>query len=498
MYTAYKPLRNKLREHNLRNALLVAHAYMQWMQFGTPLPAKLQHWRMDPNAPGKGIGLFEWEVDVFLREALLNCPINGGHRHIETINDFANIANTIKRIENSVWSTRHENDNDIWWELYRIAHRQFHWQSGINHATILRYFKLFNHGEIERIFTSVHNLTPPEFYQFGIGIAGHFMRDGTLRMPVKNEINGVDQDKFDAFLYGMSDTVEGFKDRISRSQSYDVNWAYVFSEIRRTPLIRYGTSSCGELFGPCATYIIRYTTDGVFYSLVGQDGFANAFGASYQSYVGEVLNRSFSGENQTLEEQRYGARKAAKQSVDWIVDHPDATLFIECKARRVQMATRTRLQDVEAIANDLESMSSAFFQTYKTLNDALLGEYPHWKSRGQKIFPLVVTLEDWYGFGHVTDRLRISVDQKLTDAGIDPKIVDEYPYTLCSIEELEIASQVMNQVGILSFMEMKTSGEEKSWIMSTFVQTYFHQQSVDLKAMFPEAWNQISSHQKKT
>ena len=104
----------------------------------------------------------------------------------------------------------------------------------------------------------------------------------------------------------------------------------------------------------------------------------------------------------------------------------------------------------------------------------------------------MVTLEDWYGFGHVTGKLRALVEKKLAESGIDPAICQSHPYTLCSIEELEVASQVMRQSGIRPFMEAKTSGEEETWMLSAFVQRHFSEQSADLRAMFPESWAEIS------
>lgn len=491
MYRHYKPLRNKLREHKLLEILTISHAFLQWMQFNQPLPAALRDVRLNRDAPGRGVGLTEWEVDILVREALLHSPINGT-RSAARWASFAELINQIKKIEDVAWAERiDQQDDDIWWELYRIAHRQFPWQTGVHHATILRNFKLFSHPEMRPLFEGAHGMTPVQFYQIGLGLSGHFMRQARITKPVRNAINRVPAQALSQFLQRASDDVSGFQNRITATQSYNENWAYTFSELRRTPLVSFGNDHDGFYMCPSVTYIIRHITDGVFYTLVGADGFANAFGNSFQNYVGEVLRASFTENATVLEEQQYGPRRARKRSVDWIVDGPDAALFIECKARRAHMDTRTKLQATSAIEADLDSMSTSLAQLYKTLSDAINGHYEHWQIGERIPFPVLVTLEDWYGFGHIQGQLSRRTKEKLEETNHDSGLVETYPYTLCSVEELEIASQIMNRRGILEFMSGKTEGEHRAWLLSAFASNYYQGDLGNLQDLFSETWREI-------
>jgi hypothetical protein len=51
---------------------------------------------------------------------------------------------------------------------------------------------------------------------------------------------------------------------------------------------------------------------------------------------------------------------------------------------------------------ELSKLTEFVIQIYKTLTHAMEGRYTHWKKSDRPVFPLIVTLEEWYVFGHST------------------------------------------------------------------------------------------------
>ena len=81
-----------------------------------------------------------------------------------------------------------------------------------------------------------------------------------------------------------------------------------------------------------------------------QPGFSQAFGPSFQNYVGEVLAATTRDSTATfLAEEKYQVGKNRKDSVDWIVEDDTATLFIECKTKKVRYEAKVALTDTVAL-----------------------------------------------------------------------------------------------------------------------------------------------------
>jgi hypothetical protein len=165
---------------------------------------------------------------------------------------------------------------------------------------------------------------------------------------------------------------------------------------------------------------------------------------------------------QRFGENEYSVGKARKRSVDWIIADETATLFLECKAKRLSWGAKVSLDDPKPLDADIDSMAAAVVQVYKTLTDHLNNAYPHFPvSDGRKIFPTIVTLENWRMFGPVMiNKLAKAVAAKVNDAGLGTDFVERMPYSIWAIEELEVGLQIMHANGIADFMEGKLMSEE--------------------------------------
>jgi hypothetical protein len=165
--------------------------------------------------------------------------------------------------------------------------------------------------------------------------------------------------------------------------------------------------------------------------------------------VGEVINATCLPPRFTaLAEQPYYVGAQKKHGVDWILSDSTGHLFIESKTKRLTVDAKIR-SDAVALDKDLAVMATAIVQHYANIPDALDGK-TRWVPDGLPVYPLVLTLEDWFSFSpRVAEMLSEHVCRLLADAGIPNTVLEDMPYTIASAHEFEITSQVIAQVGRL-------------------------------------------------
>jgi hypothetical protein len=188
--------------------------------------------------------------------------------------------------------------------------------------------------------------------------------------------------------------------------------------------------------------------------------------------VAQVTN--VKGTCTVLPEHEYVVGKDRKDSVDWIISDAAATLFVECKTKKIRYGAKFRLADTSMLDEDLDKMASFIVQMYKTLADALASRYAHWAAPNHPIYPVIVTLEEWYVFGaQIVSAVDQRVEEGLAAEGLDPALLTKFPYTVCSVADFERAMQIMDRVTIRAFMEPRLAGERRFWNVHTHMTTSF-------------------------
>ncbi|MGO8865178.1 MAG: hypothetical protein ACLQME_01630 [Alphaproteobacteria bacterium] len=497
VYELYKPLRNYLRQVCLLDSLAVIHAYLQNLQFGRPFPNGIE---VHPSYTlvNKKIGkrIYEWELELLAKEVILNspdlatCPKSFSHWA-----QFAGAINRLKKLDHDIadlYSELHE--KNILLELHRVAHRQFPWQSLPKSSTLTRYFRIFSHPVLDRILQERVGVTTRQLYTLGLALTGHYANEFTMDYPAPVTIPGLDGEHAQRFLSRFARDISILRSEISASQAYDENYLYAFNPLKTRPLILAHWRGRQVLIAPIPTYLFQRFTEGVYYEICGDHEFAAAFGESFQTYVGDVL-RAVKGDSHLFvaPEAEYLVRKDRKDSVDWIIADHEAALFVECKTKRLQYASKIALSDVESLNEDLAKMAAFIVQAYRTQADCMRGHYPHWKPGSLQIFPVIVTLQDWYIFGpKLVPELDRRVAEGLKKGNVDPSIMRTSPYTICAVSGFERAVQVMKEVGIQRFMGKKTAGEERLWALEPFITGNFRDESRLTKVeLFPDDYAKI-------
>jgi hypothetical protein len=370
----------------------------------------------------------------------------------------------IKALENDIYGA-YRADGKILIELVRMAHRQFIWQSNPpNHATTMRYFTIYNQPKIDEICLDRLNLSVADIYMCGLAFMGMFIDHPAVTFPVKSDIRSLPTDKVDRFLAFTSRPIIELKSILKSEQLYDDRFAYAYNSLRAYPLVRMDFEGREAIVCPLPTVLYWRMTGGLYYELVDDPRFAAPYGDSFQQYVGEAMRRASKGSQlRILPEEEYGPKKMRKRSVDWIVADDRSAIFAECKSRRLSMGAKISLNDLSALDKDIEGMADVVLQLYKSITDYRDNEYPSFAfEHGRVIYPIIVTLENWWVFGTpMLDRLRISLVGKMDAAGIPARYLEEMPYSILVVNDLEAAVQIIKKVGIAPFFDGKVRDPAK-------------------------------------
>ena len=482
MYESYKPLRNYLRQFSQIPALAVVYRFMQYLQFDASLPPEFDNpARHSKHKWEKGI--FEWELETLAREIILNCPAAGA-KLMDRWGKFAEAMNHVKRVENDAWGDG-DHAPDILMELLRLAHRQFHWQQGFNEAQLARFFKLYDHPKIRPLIEAEFGMTTREFFQIGLVLVGSLSGSMIIRTPLNNQINMVPAETVATLLDRLSTDLPELQRQLREQQEYNVNWAYSFNPLWLHPLIRVADD---VLIGPLPTLLLYRLTSGVYFDLVGRgDEFGKSIGPAFQDYTGEVVQAANErGSLTILAEAEYGSKQRRKDSADWIVEDGEATLFLECKASRMRLQGKIDLIAKENMEREIARLAAFVTQLYATLADAISGQYEHWQFRGQPVYPVVVTLDEWHAFGTAEKIIDDAIDAAFAEKGLDKALLARFPYQVWSIGDFEHVIQPMAVRGIDDLMKAKTCPEKQHFPIHNYALDYAAKHEFAFKPLFPD------------
>jgi hypothetical protein len=366
------------------------------------------------------------------------------------------LVNGLKSLEQDIYR-QFGNQGNVQIEMIRVIHRQIIWQANPPNArSIIRYYKIFNRPGIDTICSEKFGLTVWQIYMCGVACMGFYLDKPALVGSFTSQIKRFPPEVIEQFLSFVSLPLADLRKVLKAEQQYDERFAYAYNSLRRYPLIRMNYQGQDAIVCPLVTLLYWRFTGGLYYELVGDPRFGNEFGDGFQAYVGSVIEKACP-RFQCFPEKEYKVGKQTKRSVDWIVADENAVLFLECKARRLSLQSKTTLTDLSHLEEDIEILAAAVVQVYKTLNECLTGSYTHCAHQeDDQIYPAVVTLENWRLLGSIMfETLHRSVKAQMAEANLPESLIDQFPYSVWAIDELEVGLQTMQAVGIKSFMDGK-------------------------------------------
>lgn len=466
MFETYKPLRNYLRQFNLWGGLGVTYHYMRYLQFGGSLPAQLMTQKLRMGASSMAAGLHGHLVELLLRELILNTEQRGG-KPFNSAQVAFKAMNLIHKIDGASWASHSSRSDDIILHLSRIAFKQFPWQDQPTNASLGRYYALYSHPLVAPMVEAEFGMSAGELFQLILLLAEELQRAPTLPLVFLGEAEGLIVDPVWALYERLSNSAAGLRAMVRDSQVYDVNWGFSFNPVRKFPLVHAGNTR--SVMCPAPPMLMQRLTDGLYFDLMQADrGFGSAVGKAFEDYVGHVIAKIGNGGFDIRGEECWG--KPERRSIDWIVSDAGASLFVECKLGRLDVASQTQIADPPPFAAAIERIARAIGQAYATLADALAGKYPHWSSDGRPIYLAVATFHEWFAFGPFFHKhLDPLVATEFERRGLDPSLREQYPCTVCSVAEFEGLLVACRANGIDRVLSAKLNTEHRQWLMRGFL-----------------------------
>ena len=499
IFQAYKPLRNNLRKLCLDDSLFVIWSYTQFLQFGKKIskeieviPALLNEkdtisWR--PH---------EWELELLAKEIIVNSEETySSTRYLKKWDHFYTVLNKLRSLRDEVAKT-YINKENVLTEFYRVAHRQFPWQSRSDFKFLYRYYKIFSTSTINEIVQKVLGISVRDLYYIGLAFFAIYSEKPEIFLPLELDLEKLDinLDKVNKFLNFTSENLSTLKDKIMEEQEFNDTFEYTYNPMRAYPIIKMPFKRKDSLVCPMVPLLFWRITSGLYYEICDEKDFGDNFGHSFQKYIGNVIEKANNNKAiNFMKEEEYHVGRNRKDTVDWIVYDKDSALFIECKARRVSLPAKIELRDNTIIVEELDKMAKIIVQIYKTIDDYCNNLYPSFKYEEERqIYPIIITMEDWFLFGDkrpgILDKMII---EEFNNINLPIDYLKKMPYSICSVQDFEGIIQVMQITHIKKFMDRKVFNKEKiEWLFRPFMNNEFAEESKKIKFLFEdEAKNSI-------
>lgn len=484
-YDSYKPLRNMMRQRNLETSLVDVWQLSQHITNNGKAP-------VEPGMPPYSFKefLFPWDLPMVAREVVLNANRKGAKR-LNSMNAMSTVVNTIRDTEEA-GSKGRINIENVMEELHRICHRQFPWQQSSDLMGLLRYLKIFGSPEVGPILERETGFSIREYFLLGLWLTSHLQQRFDINAQQDFTFLGISREQSFKFFLSLSSTVEELRENMTGLQRYDEMWAYTWNPLEAKPLISLDAENRHHLHCPVPDLLLRRFSHGLFYDLVKTLGFDNAFGSSFQNYIGEVLRAVFtSPEFFVYEEAQYYVNNDLHHGADWILTGSDANLFMECKTKRMILDAKFSVNGA-SLSDEIGIIADAVVQLYKNFKEAEEGE-SKWVPNGLPSYLLVVTLEDWFMFGPMPQGLlRSGVLSRMTAEGLDFSLLTTAPYAVASAREFERFTGVVNEVGIQPFFSGKNVDDYEQWMWEEYARAKFPDaKRTNLNVLFKEDWQRV-------
>ncbi|WP_369928537.1 hypothetical protein [Xanthomonas sp. NCPPB 2632] len=483
-YSFYRPVRNRSRRYNLFPSLTAIWAYSLHIIDGQPLS-----WQWAQGAP-PGISLkkvmFPFQLVTLAREIIINAATDeSGDKDLADWRGLADLANEIRRAENNFAQC---GTLDVLWELHSMAHLQFPLQRTINFGAIVRASKIFGTPGVEAVVVASLGMTMRQLLRLGFAVFANYRLRPTMNALADYTIIGASAEVSRKFFDRMAIDAFDLRKRMQPRQSYDANWIYTLNDLTATPLIRVDPAHPERLVCPIPRLLFDRITNGVFFDIVNEPGFSDAFGPAFESYTGEALRRALTGPEFRIEKGKpyQHVKRELKHGADWVVSDPTGHIFVECKAKRFAYPAKMLLIE-DALERDLQTFAKAIVQNYKNILDAKEG-ITDWSDDGLPVYPLVVTLEELYLFGPaVTARLDAHVEAVMVSEKVPLDLLRTMPWLIASVRELELAAQVVNKRGVSEVFGPVRRPPYEGWNLINFMQQKFENELLDCtESLFPE------------
>lgn len=494
-YSKYKKLRNKIHQTQLDDSLYVLWSYNAHLN-GREIDFKARgievsnEFLLAKNGH-KRTFLAEWDLRMLVKEVIINSPKNVYKpKTFRTLSYFANTVNEIKENLDSYLYEKFIHplgEDGIYLHINRIAHLQFQFQTKIaNQRVIARYFKIYNKPPTKSLLEQKIGMSLEKFYLVSLVLYGYFLEKIQAIMPIQNKIPELEAEHFEKALKFLSTDFESLKEAYIKNQKYDESFFYQIHIGEIFPLIKMNYMGADSLICVDSLSLFWRCTDGLYYELHKDEEFRKELGKSFELYVEDVLKKALSNKYTLIGEFEYGSSHNKALTTDWIILSTKEVLFVECKTKRLTRNSKTTIKTSEHLNNDIDQMAKFVVQTYKRIDDFKNNKFDlPTQETIESIFPIIVTMEEWYIFGFIKRKIHEAIIKKMNEANLPISYLEQMPYTICSVGTFETLAQTLNYVDFKSIISSITK-DEMDYEFKTILLNKFQEEIKKTKPLFEE------------
>lgn len=475
MYHHYKPLRNFSAKLHITKSLADIWQLFQNLERDLALPADFGLLN-NGKASIKDI-IHPWELDILTREVILNAGTKE-HKNLLKRKDIATAINLIRKIVDE--QSNEDLENTIFHEMHRIVQQQFPWQKNFK-LTLSRYLNIYKSPEIEEVLLRNTGLSTSQFYLLGIALSGHFIKSPFYNTNQSYKEFGISEHQKKLFLDRMIFGLDALKERTRSIQEYNQNWSFTINPLVKTPLIQAHTNAPHIVTCPIPRHLMTRFSEGLFFDMAEAKGFEQPYGNAFENYIGKISKQLINKDKISIERGKpYSIKKQEKHGVDWYLFDESSALLLECKTKGLKLKARYEINDT-ALKEEIEILAKSIVQNYKNMID-IIDNRTEWKPQNRKLYPITVTLSDWFLFApQVFEQLEGSVLKRLKESNLQESLIKENPYTVMSAQEFETLIQVMNQAGLTEVIRNKSSNEYKNWMTMPLITSKYREELSNCK-----------------
>jgi hypothetical protein len=385
--------------------------------------------------------ILPWEMEILAREAIIVCSDQSCTRYTaRKWNTFSSLINKLREVDEYISRYLVDDTNILQEVTVRLPHRQFKYQTELpSKASLVRYGRIFGHATVEPIVKTKTGLSPKQLFTIGAGLWSKYASQHLgVNYPLDElALPGITYADYAKFMQLYSLSMKEMKQRLTAERKLDDTFMYQFHALQSYPLILTELNRLLADVCPIPILLFWRIISELFYDLIHELGFDQAFGTSFQDYVGQMLEKTFDGTSVKVYPEETDTRP---KRADWIIDQPTSFMLIECKTKRMTIGARTTIQDDNELRAQLEVIGEAVVQSYQALEAYKNGnyrpqQYPYEPSKCP--FICIVTLENWHLRGPQLEQLREIVKDKLLHVGLDSGLMQQAPFVMCTINEME-------------------------------------------------------------
>lgn len=371
-------------------------------------------------------------------------------------------------------------DRTVWRWLHTLMLNQLKAHFHDYTDSTYRYYSIFSAPEIKQHIERHIGMGYAEYLKCALWLHAVFTKK--LKVPKtyfinqKNEGTSFSAGNMTKTLALLSLPLKALRDRLKQSIAYDDDM-FIFHGY---PHLEYPIIESDEyLYCLFPAHLHAQLLAGIYYiTKIYEPEYklANPFGKSFEKYVGSILNKNNNSHRFGISEEIPFEYKGNKlKTSDWIVSSSDVIVFIECKTKRLRIASKTLASFSKTLDEDVDFIAKGLLQLYKVIDHYIEGNIPGLPFDAHKaIIPILLTFEEGFvGGPDIKEKINLAIKNLLEQAQLSPEVLNKWPYHCYSIDKFEVDSQIMFDVGFVEFFAMQQRGElDESFIKSFSFKDY--------------------------